>query len=362
MSLPPEKPRRCPECSQEFVATAGQISQCPGCGKNIIFRDEIGIVEYEKGEEELSQHADLDAKDVPPPHPQQPSWLATTLRSLAASWHPHQVAIERFFINWWPAWLLSFTSEERKSLRKAIQGRFRITTLHDPRVAKWLAATGEPIPLQGLTSLSPPVARQLIESSDSLWLTGLLGFCETTARHLSFHRGRTLYLDGLRSLPDSIAQILVRHRGRGLSLDGLTTLPTSTAEVLITYRGRLSLDGLRDLTPSLAALLAMHRGPSLSLNGITTLSTPIAEQLSSYQGDLYLGGITELTGILATIFRDFPGKIVLRHHEIRPRRRSSDDAIEKESIKPLITLGVVAGIIILALLAVLLTAMDAIGS
>ena len=368
MSLPDDQPRLCPYCAEEFSAIGGQISQCPACGRLIVFRDDRGTVEFEKLAPSPDCHPDLSST-VSPLLPggvgdndgdasrfsQLFSWLVT-------HWHPRQVAIEKLFINWWPASLLSFTEQERQSLRKAVRGRFRIKRLHDPRVAKWLAATGEPVPLQGLTSLSPPVARQLIKSSDSLLLSGLLAFCDTTAHHLSFHRGRTLYLDGLRSLPDPIAQILVRHRGRGLSLDGLTSIPIPTAELLITYQGRLSLDGLRSITPSFAALLATHKGPSLSLNGITTLSQPVAEHLSTYQGDLYLGGITELTGLNAIVFRDFPGKVVLRYHEIRPRRSSSAEAIEKESIKSLITLGIIAAIMIVTLIAILVAAMDAIDS
>lgn len=391
MSLLPNKKRLCPYCGEEFEAVANQISQCPGCGQLIRYRDDVGVVEFEKGESPLSHHSELSATpsmpppgggppydsssgvSLPPPddepqndgfsdHAFQASWLSRFFFFLRTFWHPRQVAIERFFINWWPAWLLSFTAAERQSLRKAIQGRFRITTLHDVRVAKWLAATGEPVLLNGLTSLSPPIAQQLARSSNSLLLTGLLGFCESTAHCLSLHRGRTLYLDGLRSLPDRIAQILVRHRGRGLSLDGLTSVTIETAELLITYRGRLSLDGLRNITPQLAALLATHSGPSLSLNGITKLDEAVAEQLSTYAGDLYIGGITELTGPHSSIFRDFPGKIVLRHHEIRPRRSSFIKGDENQSISQMMTLGTFAAIIVLALLAVLAAAMNAIGA
>lgn len=391
MSLRPNKKRLCPNCGDEFEAVANQISQCTGCGKLILFRDDAGVVEFEKGESPLSHHSELSATPsmlppgggppydsspgpgLPPPdgetpydgfsdHAFQASWFPRFFCFLRTFWHPRQVAIERFFINWWPAWLLSFTAAERRSLRLAVQGRFRITTLHDERVAKWLAATGEPVLLQGLTSLSPPIARQLAKSSNSLLLTGLLGFCESTAHCLSLHRGRTLYLDGLRSLPDRIAQILVRHRGRGLSLDGLTSVTIETAELLITYRGRLSLDGLRNITPQLAALLATHSGPSLSLNGITKLDEAVAEQLSTYAGDLYICGITELTGPHSSIFRDFPGKIVLRHHEIRPRRSSFIKGDENQSISQMMTLGTFAAIIVLALLAVLAAAMNAIGA
>ena len=365
MPLPPAQPRLCPYCGEEFLAAAGQISQCPGCGKMIVFRDEIGIVEYERGDAELTQHADLsgggDASvsggDLPPSRPPEPFWLITVLQGLFRLWHPYQVRLERFFIDLWPAWLLTFTQTERRSLRNAIRGTFRITQLHDTRVAKWLASTGSPVPLQGLTNLSPPVARQLVKSADSLWLTGLESFCTGVANHFSCHRGRTLYLDGLKTLPDSVAEILVQHRGRGLSLGGLTSLPESTAEILTRYRGRLFLNGLTTLSPGLAAILAEHRGPSLSLNGLHTLDRDVAAQLSQSGGDLSLKGIADLSGILTTIFRDFPGKIILRHHEIRPRRKPGSDPTEQESVKPLFVLAVLAAIIVLALIAVLSNAM-----
>ena len=229
--------------------------------------------------------------------------------------------------------------------------------MHDTRVAKWLASTGSPVPLQGLTDLSPQVARQLVKSADSLWLTGLESFCTGVANHFSCHRGRTLYLDGLRTLPDSVAEILVQHRGRGLSLGGLTSLPESTAEILTRYRGRLFLNGLTELSPGLAAILAEHRGPSLSLNGLHTLDRDVAAHLSQSGGDLSLRGIADVSGILTTIFRDFPGKIILRHHEIRPRRKPGNDTTEQESVKPLYMLAVLAAIIVLSLIAVLSNAM-----
>ena len=372
MPLSPAKPRLCPYCGEEFLAAAGQISQCPGCGKMIVFRDEIGIIEFEKGDAELTHHADLSGGgdgsgksgggDLgngggPPSRPPEPFWLITVLHRFFRLWQPYQVRLERFFIDLWPAWLLTFTQAERHSLRNAIRGTFRITQLHDTRVAKWLASTGSPVPLQGLTDLSPQVARQLVKSADSLWLTGLESFCTGVANHFSCHRGRTLYLDGLRTLPDSVAEILVQHRGRGLSLGGLTSLPESTAEILTRYRGRLFLNGLTELSPGLAAILAEHRGPSLSLNGLHTLDRDVAAHLSQSGGDLSLRGIADVSGILTTIFRDFPGKIILRHHEIRPRRKPGNDTTEQESVKPLYMLAVLAAIIVLSLIAVLSNAM-----
>ena len=63
-----------------------------------------------------------------------------------------------------------------------------------------------------------------------------------------------------------------------------------------------------------------HTGKSMSLASLEKLSHPQAQPTQGvYRGDLYLRGLPEipLTGI-ESAFVEFPGKIVLMHHERRP--------------------------------------------
>lgn len=329
MSNPADQNRRnCPGCGNAFSASADKITQCPACGRLVLFDDGRRRVAFEQGdlpnEKSLPSGDQSQSTDSPPlaREKNRPAVIGPLLARPAAHWLPYQAAIERQLVDLWPPRLFTFTKHERWQLRASQRGQFDFQQLHDPRFAKYLAASPGPVLLDTLQSLSPAIARQLARTPSSLYLRGLTTLNTATAATLAKHGGETLALDGLSSLPDELTEALARHQGRGLSLNGLFRIEANTAARLAEYHGRLALNGLSSLTPAVAAELADHRGKSLSFAGIQQLSPETARALARYEGDFYFEGLTELTGELARAFQDFPGKLQLKFHEIRRRRRT----------------------------------------
>ena len=94
----------------------------------------------------------------------------------------------------------------------------------------------------------------------------------------------------------------------------------------------------------------------MSLTSLGTLSLPQAQQLKKYRGDLYLRGIQELPPGIDVEFIDFPGKIVLKHHERRPNQPyDTVDAPAKSNATP-IALGIVTVACMAVLFALLMAA------
>lgn len=328
MSSPADQnSRNCPGCGQAFSASADSISQCPACGRLVLFDDRRRQVAFEHGhppnEKRLPSGQQSQATDPAPPAPKKPppAVIGPLIARQAARWIPYQATLEKYLVDFWPARLFTFTKHERWQLRASQREQFDFKELHDPRFAKWLAVSPGPVLLNTLESLSPAIARQLARTSSSLYLRGLTTLNTVTATTLAKHGGETLALDGLPSLSAELAESLARHQGKGLSLDGLLRIEATTAAALAEYRGRLALNGLSSLTPAIAAELADHRGKSLSLGGLRQLSPETARTLARYEGDFYLEGLTELTGELAQAFQEFSGKLQLKFHEIRRRQR-----------------------------------------
>lgn len=121
------------------------------------------------------------------------------------------------------------------------------------------------LPIGGVTTLSPEVAKALIA-----------------------HKG-TLYLQGLPSLSLDVARILGQHKGAGLNLDGLTKLSPEVAEELAKHPGSLDLNGLTTLSPEVAQALGKHRA-RLDLLHLTTLSDEAAEALAKHEEFINLPG------------------------------------------------------------------------
>ena len=271
-------------------------------------------------------------------------------------WQPYLAAIERFFVSLWPTSLFTFTAEERKALRLAARGTYKFSEIKDPRLAKWLTRQGGSSAVSGLETIRSEIAKHLVKTPESLRLNGIKFIDEQLANSLVRHNGRTLYLDNLHHVDIEVLEILVTHGGRGLSLGGIEVLSIQEAAILARYRGRLSLNGLSNLNSEILAALVQHTGKSMSLASLKTLSHPQAQQLKQYRGDLYLRGIQELPHGMNSEFIDFPGKIVLMHHERRPAKTHASVETSVEDRGARIALGFVAFACIAALFALVVAA------
>ena len=311
-----EKWRACPGCNFLFQSPAGQVVSCPKCQTNQIYQNDDGIVKWERDPSAPQVHTELSHQVTPLQSTGGPR--RTALAILFSWWQPYQAALERFCVTLWPTSLFTFTTEERRALRLAGRGNYKFTEINDPRIAKWLTHRGGSSALNGLETIQPAIAKQIVKTSDSLRLSGIQYLDESLAHCLAGHSGRTLYLDNLHHVDLEVLEILITHSGRGLSLDGIKNLSIEEASVLARYRGRLSLNNLSNLNSEILAALVQHTGKSMSLASLEKLSHPQAQQLKEYKGDLYLRGLREIPLTIESTFVEFPGKIVLKHHERRP--------------------------------------------
>lgn len=130
-----------------------------------------------------------------------------------------------------------------------------------------------------------------------------------------------LSLNGLTSVSVDVAKQLSRARGI-LSLDGLTSLSVDVAEVLARRSGGLSLNGIRMLSEAVARALggreedrcwdddelcAEGSRQTLVLDGLTMLSPEVAGVLSKRTGETYLRGLKSLSDEVAVTLASHAG-------------------------------------------------------
>lgn len=138
-----------------------------------------------------------------------------------------------------------------------------ITSL-TPHEAAALAARfkGKDLPLNGLTELSPDVARTLCEVEIGM-----------------------LQLDGVAEVSPDTALALAGGKSLGLSLGGLKTLSADVAATLAEFRGHvLWLGGLAELSAESARALAAFQGPVLMLTSLMAVDAEAAEALAEFKG------------------------------------------------------------------------------
>lgn len=175
--------------------------------------------------------------------------------------------------------------------------------------------------LDGLTTLTPEVAEEIVKPRFPLSLNGLTELSPAVAAVLAKHELDNdwvgdLRLNGLKTLSPEAAQALAGHRGnvRLDSLESLDSVPL--AQKLARQKGELRL-GLRQLSPAIAAELAKHRGfdsnnsksnprgridgaaSVLRLDNIESLSPETAEALAAHEGVLVLNGLVSLDPAVA---------------------------------------------------------------
>ena len=318
--------------------------------------ENAGIVKWERDHALPQVHTDLSHQETPLQSTGRPR--RTALAILFSWWQPYQAALERFCVTLWPTSLFTFATEERRALRLARRGNYKFTEINDPRIAKWLSHQGGSSALSGPTTIQPAIAKQIVKTSDSLRLSGIQYLDESLARYLVQHSGRTLYLDNLYHIDLEVLEILISHAGRGLSLGGLKDFSIQEASVLARYPGRLSLNNVNNLNSETLATLVEHTGKSISFGSLDTLTQLQASQLKKYRGDLYLRGIPELPPGIDSEFIEFPGKIVLMHHERRPIQTYASGDAPAEDLAARIAMGIVTFACMAALFALLIAALS----
>jgi hypothetical protein len=178
-----------------------------------------------------------------------------------------------------------------------------LTTI-SPETAKALAARlgGRRLCLNGLKSLSPEVAKELGECVD-VELNGVQEVSDSVGIALTEAATSTIRLNGLTSLPARAARAWVSHQrehtgGGEIFLNGLTELPSDLAAALGPQIGALFLDGVTTLPPNVAKALSPEDekdSHSLSLNGLRAISPESAAHLGQSYGSLSLNGLTSLS-------------------------------------------------------------------
>ena len=176
---------------------------------------------------------------------------------------------------------------------------------------------GDDAELDGLSTISLEVARQLVLHSSNLSLNGLTALPDDIAVVLATHAGDGVKLNGLTSLSDAAAESLSKFTGgdsyfEGLYLDGLTSLSDAAAKSFGKHQGQLNLNGLTSLSDAAAKGLSKHQG-ELSLNGTTHLSEVAAKHLSQHEDKLSLYGLSDLSDEAALAFAN---KKTLQTNEI----------------------------------------------
>ena len=165
---------------------------------------------------------------------------------------------------------------------------------------------GDTAELDGLSTISLEVAKQLVLHPSNLSLNGLTALSDDIAVVLATHEGDGLNLNGLTSLSDEAVESLSKYTCgdcyfEGLFLDGLTSLSDAAAKSFGKHQGKLSLNGLTSLSDAAAKGLSKHQG-ELILNGISHLSEVAAKHLSQHQDKLSLYGLSDLSDEAAVAF------------------------------------------------------------
>ena len=146
--------------------------------------------------------------------------------------------------------------------------------------------------LDGLTTLSPDVAKILAQVKGQISLNGLTTLSKETAKELA-------------------APIQEQHRSRSLSLNGLSTLTPAVAEELVKIKGQLNLRGLKVVSPELAAILITHHSFKGGDFGLESISPDLARVLARSESHLDLSSLKRLDPETASAFSQHTASIGL---------------------------------------------------
>lgn len=227
------------------------------------------------------------------------------------------------------------SAESEYAKRLCLDGLSTLT----PAVARALATGNRYLSLDGLKSLAPAIAKVLSNQSGDggipiLRLNGLREISAPCAAALAKHTG-LIYVESLRNLTSyDLAHKLLNQRpgcefsdvwydnpsdwgGDDLVLDGLLNLSPQFLEALRTLahtprsrnrregfrigKGQLSLNGLKSISAAEVECLVLHEG-ELCLDGIKKLTDEASEVLAQHKGALSLNGLTTLTPTAERLF------------------------------------------------------------
>ena len=155
------------------------------------------------------------------------------------------------------------------------------------------------------------VKHKVKEGDRTLPLDGLTSVTPEVARILSFREGGEpvgLSLGGLTTITPEVAEALATGQGGGLALNGLTTISAEVAKGLSGIKRKLMLNGLKTLSREAAVELGKHKS-KFTLTGLTEISDEAAEALSHHSQTMLLNGLTKLTSapLTVTILRSNDG-------------------------------------------------------
>ncbi len=160
-------------------------------------------------------------------------------------------------------------------------------TLGHLALARRLASGSDHLALNGLRSLSAPVAREIAKHPGVLSLDRLSCLTAAVGRALGQSVCSWIMLCSLKSLSPAAASELTQFEGEALFFSSLTFLSEPAAKALGELNCELSLPALESLSANAAQALANHSG-ELHLNGLRMLSSAAARALANHEGPLYL--------------------------------------------------------------------------
>ena len=157
-----------------------------------------------------------------------------------------------------------------------------LTTFNNVPLAKKLLSQGFTFP--NIEKISPEVVSVFV--SQNFDFSNIKALSSDAAKQFVQHGPTNLSLNGLTSITPEVAVQLVNVPGY-LYLSGLTTMTAGVAEQLAKQEGQL-LVCLPSLTPDVAEKLKNHKG--LLIIGLkTAITKEVAEQLKNHEGGLVLG-------------------------------------------------------------------------
>ena len=191
-----------------------------------------------------------------------------------------------------PGRITALTVEQARNL-KPNRGSLRFDKLTEltPAVAAILAEQEAELTFFALTSLSAESAKALAGHKKSLSFPKLAGIAADAAQALARHEGGSLALNGLPTVSPEVAKALVDYKG-DLHLDGAKEVSADAAAVLAGRKGAIHLGGLTSLT---SIPLAQKLGGQnfMNLNALATVSDDVGRALfmspDAKNIELYLG-------------------------------------------------------------------------
>jgi hypothetical protein len=191
-----------------------------------------------------------------------------------------------------PRGITALTVEQARNL-KPNRGSLRFEKLTEltPAVAAILAEQEAELTFNAVTSLSAESAKALAGHKKSLSFPKLAGLAADAAQALARHEGGSLTLNGLPTVSPEVAKALVDYKG-DLHLDGAKEVSADAAAVLAGRKGAIHLGGLTSLT---SIPLAQKLGGQnfMNLNALATVSDDVGRALfmspDAKSIELYLG-------------------------------------------------------------------------